>query len=328
MTTEEFIAKSKNIHGNILDYSLTYYTNYMTKLTLICPIHGEFRQTPKTHYRGTGCPTCAKAKKIEHKRKLEETKFLQKSKIVHGSKYDYSKTVYIEAKQPVTITCPIHGDFKQRPFAHLKGQNCPICGDMSRKNKRQRRKTGIEKFIEKAINTHGNLYDYTNTKYTNAKTKLAITCKTHGEFTQLPNNHINGSGCPKCQLKGYSDSKWEILGKRSKYFESFKLYILECWSESEKFIKIGKTFTSINKRFKGKADIPYQWKLLYVEQGTASHISKLERQLHKQYKQYKPKLPFCGSTECFNITSKEQLTINKEQICHNLQQSLQEIGEK
>ena len=56
--TEEFIKKAKKVHGNKYDYSKVNYINNHTNVTIICPEHGEFEQTPKGHLRGQGCPKC------------------------------------------------------------------------------------------------------------------------------------------------------------------------------------------------------------------------------------------------------------------------------
>lgn len=62
MTTEEFIAKSKEVHGEKYDYSkvdLTKIGNLeKEKVCIICPKHGEFWQTPANHLYGNGCKIC------------------------------------------------------------------------------------------------------------------------------------------------------------------------------------------------------------------------------------------------------------------------------
>ncbi len=64
------------------------------------------------------------------------------------------------------------------------------------------RKTNAQ-FVIDAIKVHGNLYGYNNTIYEDAKSKVWITCKVHGDFEQRPNDHLNGAGCPDCgNLKG------------------------------------------------------------------------------------------------------------------------------
>lgn len=307
MTTEEFINKARSIHGENLDYSIAEYVDKNKKLTIICPIHGKFEQSPISHYKGTGCPICAREAKYEKRKQLATQKFLTEASKEHNNKYDYSKVIYKEAKEVVIIICPKHGEFKQRPFAHTKGQGCPDCGDEQRSLKRESKKTGIKEFTRRAIEVHGDTYDYSNTVYTSAKLDLSILCPIHGEFEQKPNNHLNGSGCPKCSTKGYSDTEWELLATKSKHFTGFKLYIIECWSEKEHFIKVGKTFTDIGKRFANNTSMPYEWKLLYIEEGSAKYISKTERELQKNIYTYTPKRHFNGQTECFTLEVKEQL---------------------
>ena len=60
LTTEEFIAKAKAVHGNRYDYSKVVYVNTQTKVCIICKEHGEFWQKPKNHLCGNGCVKCSK----------------------------------------------------------------------------------------------------------------------------------------------------------------------------------------------------------------------------------------------------------------------------
>lgn len=64
--------------------------------------------------------------------------------------------------------------------------------------KRKQYKYNNEIFIEKAEETHGKKYDYSETKYVNKRTKVKIKCPIHGTFIQYPMNHIRGQGCPEC----------------------------------------------------------------------------------------------------------------------------------
>ena len=56
-----------------------------------------------------------------------------------------------------------------------------------------------EQFIEDAHKVHGDKYDYSKVNYINNKIKVVIICPKHGEFTQTPNKHLLGRGCPKCK---------------------------------------------------------------------------------------------------------------------------------
>lgn len=55
-------------------------------------------------------------------------RFLEKANKIHSFFYSYNKVNYINARTKMTITCPIHGDFEQLPFNHLKGKGCSKCG--------------------------------------------------------------------------------------------------------------------------------------------------------------------------------------------------------
>lgn len=60
-------------------------------------------------------------------------------------------------------------------------------------------KLTTEEFIKKAKLIHGDLYLYDKVNYTNAHTKVILTCKLHGDFSIKPNNHTAGKqGCTKC----------------------------------------------------------------------------------------------------------------------------------
>ena len=72
------------------------------------------------------CPICGKEAGVK-KQTGNTEEFIKRARITHGDKYDYSKVKYINAKTPVLIICPVHGEFLQTPDAHLRGQGCPRC---------------------------------------------------------------------------------------------------------------------------------------------------------------------------------------------------------
>lgn len=53
-------------------------------------------------------------------------------------------------------------------------------------------------FIEKATTKHDGRYSYGSVIYKNSKSPVIITCKTHGDFEQSPNMHLQGYGCSEC----------------------------------------------------------------------------------------------------------------------------------
>lgn len=206
-TLEDFIKISKQKHKDKYDYSSVDYINSTTKVIIICPIHGNFLQTPKNHFKGNGCQKCCK------NYKCTTNDFITKAKEVHGDKYNYSKVNYVNSSIKVIIICPIHGEFMQAPYSHLSGRNCVLC------SKGRKNKYNTDDFIEKSKLKHGNKYDYSKTNYINCHINVNIICRIHGIFLQNPRNHIQGSGCPRCsKSKMYSNKQIQWLNFISEYY--------------------------------------------------------------------------------------------------------------
>lgn len=127
--------------------------------------------------------------------------FKNKIKDIHGNIYDYTLTNYINNVTPIKIICKEHGVFSQRASIHLAGIGCKKCSyDVLSK---ERSRTN-ESFIKESIKLHNNKYSYEFTNYINSWTKVNITCKIHGIFTQNPTKHLNGQGCAKCAILAHS----------------------------------------------------------------------------------------------------------------------------
>lgn len=121
-STPKFIKKANLVHGHLYDYSIVQYTKNYEKVKIICNIHGIFEQTPNNHLHGYGCPACA------GKKKLTTTEFIKRATKVHGKKYEYSFSKYINKDIKVVIICDIHGSFIQSPHNHVfLKQGCPRC---------------------------------------------------------------------------------------------------------------------------------------------------------------------------------------------------------
>ncbi len=137
--------------------------------------------------------------------KLNTQEFIDRAKLVHNERYVYDKVEYTTNKNKVEIICSIHGNFMQTPNAHLAGAGCPECGG--------NRKNTTEEFIHKAQLIHEGKYTYKHVQYTNANTKVTITCLIHGEFLQSPYNHLRGSGCPNCLGRNKTTKEFVIEAK-------------------------------------------------------------------------------------------------------------------
>lgn len=126
LTSKSFIIKAKLKHNDLYDYSKVIYKNTDEKVKIICKIHGEFNQTPHSHLSGRKCPNCS----ISLKKDINY--FIEEAHKLHGKRYDYSVSSYIDSGTKVTIKCEIHGFFKQLPNSHLGGQGCPICANLNK----------------------------------------------------------------------------------------------------------------------------------------------------------------------------------------------------
>lgn len=218
-TQEELIQLLQEKFGDKFSYDEINYINNVTPVKIICNKHNiTFYSTPK-HLLGMnpecGCKLCTKEyfskigkqkKEYKKKRTFYTTEiFIEEASKKHNYKYDYSKTKleYVKVNncsrkllnKNITIICPKHGEFKQNYFWHLQGQGCPYCGNEQKYLKNSQTK---EDFIKKAVAIHGNKYDYSNVVYINRGTLVKIICPIHGEFEQLPGNHLAGKGCSKC----------------------------------------------------------------------------------------------------------------------------------
>ena len=95
VTTESFIAEAKEIYGDRYDYSKVDYKNREHRVTIVCPIHGDFQVYAREHLDGKGCPKCEKGEK-----------FLLKLKEKFGDKFGLDEFVYESSTMPVTLICP------------------------------------------------------------------------------------------------------------------------------------------------------------------------------------------------------------------------------
>lgn len=196
-TTDDFIKRATEIHGNKYNYSKVLYERSDKDVIIICQKHGEFTQRPLHHLSNrSGCPKCSHELTANNLR-LSNEEFIEKAKQMHGDAYDYSLTNYINTNTNVIIICPKHNlKFEQTPKQHLcYGHGCIKCGNESRTIK-----LSNEEFIEKAQERHQNLYDYSLVNYINTITKIIIICRKHDRFELLPYTHLKGAKCPKCNL--------------------------------------------------------------------------------------------------------------------------------
>lgn len=134
--------------------------------------------------------------------------FHDKAINLHGDKYDYSKTNYVNNYTKIVIICKKHGEFLQIPCSHLQGSGCDKC-------RIDGRKTSSVDFINQSNEIYDNKYNYSLVDYKTALLKVKIICPDHGVFEKTPNKHISRKqGCPKC---GRRDAGIKKRGISTKY---------------------------------------------------------------------------------------------------------------
>lgn len=244
---------------------------------------------------------------------IDKTDYLKKQLFsIYGDKYDYSLVIWKSSRDKITLICVKHGVFETNTNSMLQNDGgCRKCGN---------NKISIElsnntkSFIEKANLIHNFKYDYSKTVYDRSFKDLTIFCPIHGEFLQRAGHHLCGHGCKECanievrKINSQNSPGWTLINwikkaEKSKKFDNFKVYIIECWNDKEHFYKIGRTFQLIENRFKSKKSMPYKFKIVKVFVKNAEEIYNLEIELKKINKnnKYIPKLKFCGMYECFKI---------------------------
>ena len=278
LTNEEFIKKAKEVHGDKYDYSDTVYINTRENINIICPIHGKISISPKSHLTGSGCPKCGNKLKSQQK-KLTQDIFIDRCNEVHNHKYDYSKTIYTNKRNKVTIICPIHGEFEQFAANHMRGQGCPECGKQYASTWR---KNDFNHFVDESKKRFGDVYEFPNieNEYENSHSKVTIKCKKCGNlFVKGAGDHItsNSGGCLKCNV-GISKHETEIGSFVKSVIGDIPIYL------NDRTLLKGKEIDVLIPKLK----IGIEYNGLYWHnsdrKGESSHLDKLEMCKKEGYK--------------------------------------------
>lgn len=201
-------------------------------LDIVCSVHGAFKQIARNHIRTCGCTECGKIKS-SLSRTLGKDNYLERVNTIHSHKYTYDLSMYKNTQSTITIICKEHGMFTQKANKHLQGQGCMQCYTGTKKHTK-------DTFIALAMETHGELYDYSLVEYLGSKIPVSIICKQHGVFIQEPRVHLFGSGCQICGI-----DKKSFVG-RYRDERPVTLYIV--YLADLKIWKIGVTSRTIQER--------------------------------------------------------------------------------
>lgn len=121
-----FAERSSKVNGGKYLYHLVEYINSSTNVDIVCTKHGVFSQVPSDHLKGRGCPECA-YEAVSESRKVPVEDIAARLEARYGHLYEYDLTDYVDTNSKISITCKVHGKFKQKIHNHLRGLGCPKC---------------------------------------------------------------------------------------------------------------------------------------------------------------------------------------------------------
>lgn len=130
LTTEEFINRARKVHGMKYCYDKSAYKGMLTKVTILCEMHGPFEQRPTDHIREKhGCPKCS------HNYPLTSDDFYLRSKKHYGDQYRL-ESKFQGMKHSITLSCKDHGIFRlSKAEAHFQcNGGCPTCAKLARQD--------------------------------------------------------------------------------------------------------------------------------------------------------------------------------------------------
>lgn len=197
LTLNEFVSRSKIKHGDQYDYSKVDYQGLYQKVTIICPVHGEFTQTPGNHLAGYKCSQCAVSKKTYQE-------YVNQCHKKYGDKFDYSLVDSVKfdyySSVPISIICKYHGLFDRTPKEHLHGRApCPKCGQENKSKKLSGFDFDI--FVAEANNKYSGKFRYLapSSKTHKWSDSITVLCPDHGSFITTAAAHLKRSvSCVPC----------------------------------------------------------------------------------------------------------------------------------
>lgn len=223
-TTDTFSQHATSLWEGRWDYSEVQYLRSKDAVSIICQVHGTFKQSPKNHLlKKIGCVPCSNLHISSVKRGSLEG-FLKMAEERWGSRWDYSHTEYTKSSSAVRVVCKVHGEFEQRASNHLLGYvGCTGC--LTQWGER----VSLDKFKGISALKWGGLYDYSNTHFTPGTSTVTITCPHHGDFTQSKYLHMLGDqGCTKCSGRVYDLESLRRVGSEvweGKYTYEESIYV-------------------------------------------------------------------------------------------------------
>jgi hypothetical protein len=294
-TPEQFLEEAHAIHGDTYDYSSVEYTNGKSRVTILCPKHGEFHQIARNHLKGHKCPSC---------------KGLGKDKILEIINLNMPKGLTLLNPKEIRVTaseafllCDQHGFLTKRAGGLMSGHGCRLCHFKSLLKTK-------EDVLEGFSRVHGDRYDYSEFDYQHSRVKSTVICKRHGPFKITQKGHRDGRGCRACALESGGFHSVPAAEKRREEYLGISCYLYFLLL-GESFYKIGIS-RNIKKR---KQELERasglaikEVRLLYTN---AYQSVKMEKLLHEMFPDKRiTNHSFAGHTECFYLSQEDVEKVN------------------
>lgn len=305
---EVFEKRAKRVHEGKYTYSQKHYKTGSRETRFHCPKHGFKWQLPSVHAKGHGCKDCGIEAVEEIQRLKQEADFIRVLTSLYGKKYAVTgfflkKYSNGALRRWASLECDEHDPFDM-PCSSLKSQGSIGCKDCEKRKIGDSNRKSTQEFIAKATLLHNGFYDYSETVYKSAKSKISYGCPIHGLRTgQTADAHLRPSGCRKCADE-------ELVGrlKEDSYppKEPYGIYLLELENVKtrEKYLKVGLSRTSVKQRM-AHLQKDYEFKVLANQYNCYSEVFRIadeewvsEIKSRDLQKVPKPKLQSGGNTEC------------------------------
>lgn len=209
--------------------------------------------------------------------------------------------VFKGSTSTLDLRCKVCGhEWSPLASGTISGKGCPKCAAKERSDANRLTLAEVRRKLKNITQT----LEILSESYSNNITPLSVECKVCLHKWEASWGSLStGAGCPACanSTQGWGKSDWKKAADYSQNFDSFKLYVIKCYNDEEEFYKIGRTFTTVTKRF---YSFPYNYDVIKVIEGDADEIFDLENVLQREHRRenlsYIPKISFGGETECFS----------------------------
>ena len=275
-----FVRNARAKFGDRFDYSHIHYSRQKAPVTIVCPDHGEFTQTPDKHLQSSfGCPKCgvdARAlARIQQGRHRFLLSFLEK----YGDRLELLSE-YVSAKSPIQFRCKIHGlEFESTPDRLNVGiHGCSKC---ARESIGEQSRLSQDDFIRRVVAKFGDQFDLSMTDYLHMQESVTVGCPIHGEFQATPANFLNSThGCPKCGrlYAGYAQNRIHNLEQRLTKSKPTTIALMKVEVFGIRSYKLGTTSRGLLNRYR-----EYLKEILFESTLDELDALRLEQHLHAKY---------------------------------------------